>query len=40
MLAIERLAPVKLAPVEFDGAASDYGIVQRAIAYVTEHFRD
>jgi AraC-like DNA-binding protein len=26
--------------VEFDGAASDYEIVQRAIAYVTEHFRD
>ncbi len=40
MLAVERLAPVKLAPVEFDGAASDYEIVQRAIAYVTEHFRD
>ena len=40
MLAVERLTPVKLAPVEFDGAASDYEIVQRAIAYVTEHFRD
>ncbi len=40
MLAVERLAPVKLAPVEFDSAASDYEIVQRAIAYVTEHFRD
>jgi AraC family transcriptional regulator, regulatory protein of adaptative response / methylated-DNA-[protein]-cysteine methyltransferase len=40
MLAIERLTPVKLEPVEFDGAASDYEIVQRAIAYVTEHFRD
>jgi AraC family transcriptional regulator of adaptative response/methylated-DNA-[protein]-cysteine methyltransferase len=40
MLAIERLKPVKLAPVEFDSAASDYEIVQHAIAYVTEHFRD
>ena len=40
MLAVERLTPVKLAPVEFDSAASDYEIVQRAIAYVTEHFRD
>ncbi len=40
MLAMERLNPVKLEPVEFDGAASDYEIVQRAIAYVTEHFRD
>ena len=40
MLAVERLTPMKLAPVEFDSAASDYEIVQRAIAYVTEHFRD
>ena len=40
MLAVERLTPVKLAPVEFGGTASDYEIVQRAIAYVTEHFRD
>ena len=40
MLAIERLKPVKLAPVAFDSTASDYEIVQHAIAYVTEHFRD
>src|SRR5258706_14590293 len=40
MLAIERLTPVKLEPVEFDSAASDYEIVQGAIAYVSEHFRD
>src|SRR3984893_479152 len=40
MLAVERLTPVKLTPVKLDGAASDYEIVQRAIAYVTEHFRD
>ena len=40
MLAVERLTPVKLAPVKLDGAASDYEIVQSAIAYVTEHFRE
>ncbi|HXY89265.1 MAG TPA: bifunctional helix-turn-helix domain-containing protein/methylated-DNA--[protein]-cysteine S-methyltransferase [Xanthobacteraceae bacterium] len=40
MLATERLHTVKLTPVTFDGAASDYEIVQRAIAYVSERFRD
>src|SRR5476649_2609680 len=40
MLATERLTPVKLVSVKLDGAASDYEIVQSAIAYVTEHFRD
>jgi AraC family transcriptional regulator, regulatory protein of adaptative response / methylated-DNA-[protein]-cysteine methyltransferase len=40
MLAVERPHPVKLTPVKLDSAASDYEIVQRAIAYVTEHFRD
>jgi AraC family transcriptional regulator, regulatory protein of adaptative response / methylated-DNA-[protein]-cysteine methyltransferase len=40
MLAIERTKPVKLTPVEFDAGTSDYEIVQRAIAYVTEHFRE
>src|ERR1041384_7365461 len=40
MLAFERTKPVKLTPVEFDAGTSDYEIVQRAIAYVTEHFRE
>jgi|SRR5579871_2888440 len=40
MLAVQNPMPTKLTPVEFDGAASDYEIVQRAIAYVTEHFRE
>ena len=40
MLALERTSSMKLTPVEFDSGATDYEIVQRAIAYVTEHFRD
>ena len=40
MLALERSSSMKLTPVEFDSGATDYEIVQGAIAYVTEHFRD
>jgi AraC family transcriptional regulator of adaptative response/methylated-DNA-[protein]-cysteine methyltransferase len=40
MLASANFPPAKLAPAALEGAASDYEIVQRAIAYVTERFRD